>query len=42
MNIENILNLGKNILKSNNIPSPNLDSEILMCESIKKEKNILF
>ena len=41
MNIENILNLGKNILKSNNIPSPNLDSEILMCESIKKEKKYI-
>jgi release factor glutamine methyltransferase len=38
MNIENTLNQGVNILKANNILNPNLDSEILLCESIKKDK----
>ena len=38
MNIENTLNQGINILKANNIPNPHLDSEILLCESIDKDK----
>ena len=38
MNIENTLNQGINILKANNIPNPNLDSEILLSESINKDK----
>jgi len=38
MNIENTLNHGINILKANNIPNPHLDSEILLCESIDKDK----
>ena len=38
MNIENTLNQGTNILKINNIPNPYLDSEILLSESINKDK----
>ena len=38
MNIENILNEGINILQKNNIPNPQLDSEILLSNSIKKDK----
>jgi release factor glutamine methyltransferase len=38
MNIENTLNQGINILKANNIPNPHLDSEILLCKSIDKDK----
>jgi len=38
MNIENTLNQGINILKANNIPNPRLDSEILLLESINKDK----
>jgi release factor glutamine methyltransferase len=38
MNIENILNEGINILKKNKIPNPQLDSEILLSNSIKKDK----
>jgi release factor glutamine methyltransferase len=38
MNIENTLNKGTNILKINNIPNPYLDSEILLSESINKDK----
>jgi release factor glutamine methyltransferase len=38
MNIENTLNQGINILKANNIPNPYLDSEILLSESINKDK----
>ena len=38
MNIENILNQGISILKANNIPNPHLDSEILLSESINKDK----
>ena len=38
MNIENILNEGINILQKNKIPSPELDSEILLSNSIKKDK----
>ena len=36
MNIENILNEGINILKKNKISNPQLDSEILLSNSIKK------
>ena len=43
MNIENTLNLGKNILEANRIPNPYLDSEILLSESINKDKkHIIF
>ena len=38
MNIENTLNYGICILKANKIPNPYLDSEILLSESIKKDK----
>ena len=38
MNIENTLNLGKSILEANKIPNPYLDSEILLSESINKDK----
>jgi release factor glutamine methyltransferase len=38
MNIENILNRGTDILRSNNIPNPHLDSEILLSASINKDK----
>ena len=41
MNIENTLRQGTNILKANNILNPNLDSEILLCESIKKDKKYI-
>ena len=38
MNIENILNEGINILQKNKITNPQLDSEILLSNSIKKDK----
>jgi len=38
MNIENILNKGINILRKNKIANPQLDSEILLSNSIKKDK----
>jgi len=38
MNIENILNEGICILQKNNIPNPQLDSEILLSSSIKRDK----
>jgi release factor glutamine methyltransferase len=38
MNIENILNVGINILKKNKIANPQLDSEILLSNSIKRNK----
>ena len=38
MNIENILNEGINILQKNNIANPQLDSEILLSNSIKRDK----
>ena len=38
MNIENILNEGINILKKNKIVNPQLDSEILLSNSIKRDK----
>ena len=41
MNIENILNEGKNILKENEIINYQLDSEILLSKSIKKDKKYI-
>ena len=41
MNIENILDQGINILKANNIPNPYLDSEILLSQSINKDKKYI-
>ena len=41
MNIENTLNQGINILKANNIPNPHLDSEIILSESISKDKKYI-
>ena len=38
MNIENTLNQGISILKTHSIPNPQLDSEILLAESINKDK----
>ena len=38
MNIEGILSEGINILKKNKITNPRLDSEILLSNSIKKDK----
>jgi release factor glutamine methyltransferase len=38
MNIENILTEGINILKKNKISNPQLDSQILLSNSIKKDK----
>jgi len=38
MNIEKVLNQGINILKASNIPNPHLDSEILLSESINRDK----
>ena len=38
MNIENALKQGINILKANKILNPCLDSEILLSNSIKKDK----
>ncbi|MDC0455932.1 peptide chain release factor N(5)-glutamine methyltransferase [Candidatus Pelagibacter sp.] len=38
MNIENILNEGINILQKNKIANPQLDSEILLSKSIKRDK----
>ena len=38
MNIENILNKGISILKANKIANPYLDSEILLSESINRDK----
>ncbi|MDB9739251.1 peptide chain release factor N(5)-glutamine methyltransferase [Candidatus Pelagibacter sp.] len=38
MNIENILNEGINILQKNKIANPQLDSEILLSNSIKRDK----
>ena len=38
MNIENIMNEGINILQKNNIANPQLDSEILLSDSIKRDK----
>jgi len=41
MNIENILNKGINILQKNKISNPQLDSEILLSNSIKKNKKYI-
>ena len=41
MNIENILDQGVKTLKINNIPNPQLESEILLCESINKDKKYI-
>jgi len=38
MNIENILNVGINILQKSKTPNPHLDSEILLSSSIKRDK----
>ncbi len=38
MNIENILNEGINILQKHKIPNPQLDSEILLSNTIKRDK----
>ena len=38
MNIENILNKGIDILQKNKIANPQLDSEILLSNSIKRDK----
>tara|TARA_B110000881_G_scaffold169674_1_gene153214 strand:- start:298 stop:1140 length:843 start_codon:yes stop_codon:yes gene_type:complete len=38
MNIEKVLNKGINILKASNISNPHLDSEILLSESINRDK----
>ena len=38
MNIENTLNQGIRILKLYNIPNPHLDSEMILSESINKDK----
>ena len=38
MNIENILNEGINILQKNKIANPQLDSELLLSNSIKRDK----
>jgi len=38
MNIENTLNEGINILQKNKIPNPQLDSEILLANLIKRDK----
>jgi release factor glutamine methyltransferase len=41
MNIENILYKGVDILKKNKIPNPFLDSEILLSETINKDKKYM-
>ena len=41
MNIANILNEGINILKKNKIPNPQLDSEILLSNLIKRDKRYI-
>jgi release factor glutamine methyltransferase len=41
MNIENILNEGMDILQKNKIANPQLDSEILLSNSIKKDKKYI-
>ena len=38
MNIENILNEGTNSLQKSKVPNPQLDSEILLSSSIKRDK----
>jgi len=41
MNIENILNEGTSILQKNKTPNPKLDSEILLSNSIKRDKKYI-
>ena len=41
MNYQEILNQGSQILKLNNIKSYNLDSEILLSKTIKKDRSHL-
>ena len=41
MNIKNTLNQGINILKANKIQNPHLDSEMLLSESINKDKKYI-
>ena len=41
MNIENILKEGINILQKNKIANPQLDSEILLSNSIKRDKKYI-
>ena len=41
MNIADILNNGTKTLEVNNISNPQLDSEILLCETIKKDKKYI-
>jgi len=41
MNIEKVLNQGINILKASNISNPHLDSEILLSESINRDKKYI-
>ena len=41
MNIENMLNEGISILKRSKIPNPQLDSEILLSDSIKRDKKYI-
>jgi len=41
MNIENILNVGINILQKNKIANPQLDSEILLSDLIKRDKKYI-
>ena len=41
MNIENTINEGIDILKKNKIPNPQLDSEILLSNLIKKDKKYI-
>ena len=41
MNIENILNEGINILQKNKIRNPQLDSEILLSNLIKRDKKYI-
>ena len=41
MNIENTLNKGIKVLKANNSSSPILDSEILLSNTVKKDKKYI-
>ena len=41
MNIENAINEASLILKKNKIKSPKLDSEILLSETIKKDRRYI-
>ena len=41
MNIENTLNKGINTLQKSKISNPQLDSQILLCSLIKKDKKYI-